>query len=413
MKIVRIKYSYSTQLLFSVFLIWTVVNCKEGNMDMGNGINSFESMDISAFPVLDQYQYTREFLDVDTMQLIALEETESSYISGIDKLAIFKNSVLIFDRRRQNLMRFELPTGTYLHSFGEIGKGPFEYVDIRHFDINPHDGVVYVYDYAPNKIMVYEISGKGLSTIALPDSIHLKNFIVENDRLIGVLDGSDYSSQDQVKIFNLDDFSVIDSGVRNKYIRSDLNKAIGDYHDVKLHRNTDGVYITEFLNDTVYKVIDDKILPVSQVQFGTLQPAVKYYFDQQATPEQIGQITLGIENYLKLEKYLIISFRKYMPFPQTLMYNAVVNLKNGLNYQFAGAFHPGNYLFKITKYAYENKIVSEINLNSTLEIMKLNCYKSNNSCSRQDSMLIRDMEVLSIQNPDMMNPALLVYSIKE
>lgn len=372
-----------------------------------------DSLVISSFPVLDQYIYDEEFLPIASMNWVPLQETENSFHSQIDKMIIFEKSIIIFNQKEMKLMNFDLLTGDYKFSYGQIGKGPFEYSRIVDFDVSYKHGKVYVYDDGSNMINVFSVRGEGIRTIPVPAKFKFRKVMIEGNRLIGITSAGGQFLKDEVVILEMDTFKFIHSGIKNKYLRPELNNIFSSNHDVKLHRCNDGIYITEYLNDTVYTIENDAIYPAMIVDFGTLKPDKKYLFDKTALPDQIGKTTLGIEKFIKIDDYLMVSYYKFMPYPMVMKYTAVLNKGNGLNYQFAGAFHPGDYVVKPIQYGFGSTFVAEMsNLHAEFEVMKSNCYRPEATCSSQDSLFIDKVDEYLNNNPQYFNPSILVYTLK-
>lgn len=91
-------------------------------------------------------------------EIISLETTAESLISGIDKLEIKDNKFFILDENQDVIFIFDR-TGKYITKIADIGRGPQEYYDLSDFHID--DDLIYlVAGSSSHQIMCYNLDGK-------------------------------------------------------------------------------------------------------------------------------------------------------------------------------------------------------------------------------------------------------------
>jgi hypothetical protein len=113
-------------------------------------------------PVLDikwKSQKDFEIKDlVEDIQYIPLENKAECLFSEINKLIIENDRIYVLDMYgTKSLFVFDI-TGKFLHKVGGVGGGPGEYTRYINFDV--HENMVYVYDIAKSRVLIYDENGK-------------------------------------------------------------------------------------------------------------------------------------------------------------------------------------------------------------------------------------------------------------
>lgn len=188
----------------------------------------------------DKSEHALSDLLVDDYQLIALETTDSSLVSKVEKVILEDSLVFVFDKLSTNsIMVFNLE-GKYLNSIGILGEGPGELKNPVDFFILEQS--CFIYD-NPDNLLRFDFQGNFLGS----NSTGITGFKLEKDSY------GNFIFINGGKEFNLltmnDDFKEIEkffpykSRVVDQLILSPLIKLTSG--DVLYRR---------FLKDTIFKI---------------------------------------------------------------------------------------------------------------------------------------------------------------
>ena len=93
---------------------------------------------------------------VDSIAVLELEATPSSYFEFVDKLKAFGEHLYLFDQARHQILRFDRE-GRFVDKLQKLGKGHGEYSMLSSFDIS-HKGEIYLVDPNARKVLVYDMN---------------------------------------------------------------------------------------------------------------------------------------------------------------------------------------------------------------------------------------------------------------
>lgn len=74
-------------------------------------------------------------------------------------------------------------SGKFLRNIGNIGKGPNEYLNLYHAQIDEKNNRVYLMPWQTRQLLVYDLEGNALSPIELPGFLPKAKFFVNNQQL--------------------------------------------------------------------------------------------------------------------------------------------------------------------------------------------------------------------------------------
>jgi hypothetical protein len=94
---------------------------------------------------------------------IPLETCDGSFISSISQYIISDNYIIVSDIDQEKVLLFTA-TGEFVHSIGNMGKGPGEYLEIRNISFIEDDEIVCITDIS-SKVQYFNISGKYLYSV--------------------------------------------------------------------------------------------------------------------------------------------------------------------------------------------------------------------------------------------------------
>ena len=193
--------------------------------------------------------------------------------------------------------------GKYQRQYGLPGRGPQEYVGyISDFDIK--NGNIYII--ANKKIQCYDT----LNTFRFRDSVNFTQISILNNNIIGVVTPSDVicsDNHDIVKIYNdkIKEIGSISIKGSNDSILTDVKQflAFQPFSD----DGCSGLYIKEFLRDTVYNITSDfKIVPRIVLKMGKYKfPIEMYDFDKM---DKWNDYYI-VNNMFNAKKHIILSLQ--------------------------------------------------------------------------------------------------------
>jgi hypothetical protein len=121
----------------------------------------------------DPQHKVREFLAlIDKVTLFFPETTDSSIIGVVSKVIQTDDRVYVLDNQKSNALFVFDRSGKFLHTVGDVGNGPGEFVEPTDFEIDEAEaeaeGKVYIYDQYRSVVNRYDMGGCYLGNIKLP-----------------------------------------------------------------------------------------------------------------------------------------------------------------------------------------------------------------------------------------------------
>ncbi len=195
----------------------------------------------------------------DSIYFIPLETKEECLINRVKSVHFYDSLIIVTDVKR-GIMVFS-GNGKFLYNIGKIGRGPEEYTSINQSYVNDQLGSVFVIDGANRKLLRYNIDGKYLSKISIPD--HYGVFYVDSLGEITLV-----SSFAQVFIDSYFDFLRLDSNADTIIIQSNSKlQTPGDVLFETLYtpnfsfEHKDYLYIKKVFQDTLAYLDNGKLKP--------------------------------------------------------------------------------------------------------------------------------------------------------
>lgn len=414
------KKNYKYVLCF----VWVSIsfNCNnEVDMVSSSGTNSI--IDIEGAPELDQYFYDRTYLNVDSIRFLPLEQTNNSLISEVEKLIFCDDSFIVFDEDQNRVMRFDSKTGEFLNSFGSYGKGPGEFFDIRDVAYNNTGELVYLFDYANREILCFNISGsfRGEKSFSIPEDLIFNAIEYYSGFLVGVnyLFTGEY--KDKIIIMDSNNGKIVGSGLRSPYVRPpELNPILGKTGRYpKLHRGHDGIYITEYLNDTLYRLTGNgEIENYIMLNFNTLYPSEEFLKESDRTKlERIvaSRFTFGVERLAISEDYIFLKYY-YGDLDQGTNQYIIYHKDNQFVFDCGYEFQVDHIPVYPIHYGSDTTLVSCTIypvLKSYQYLFEINKKNNPDAWNSTKEKLSHNIDTYLSEHPDYTNPVLFVYSIAD
>lgn len=186
-------------------------------------------------------------------------ETASDCLLRADGNAFFtEDRIFISDKTLKKVFMFDW-NGKYLKSFGVVGRGPGEYIDLGDYFVKGDS--LYIQDKQQDKIVVFPLDGGKQHEFYLDPPIYFNEFFELDDRFYFV---TGYSNDYNLIRLNPTDGSrkyylPYEPGIDQKNQQWKLNKYISKYRDT--------VYLIYPRIDTIYKVFSNTVCPEYAVNF--------------------------------------------------------------------------------------------------------------------------------------------------
>lgn len=119
---------------------------------------------------------------MDEIKIVKLDDRDKALVSPSQKVLISDNHILVMDNREIPCKLFD-KEGHFISNLGSIGVGPGEYTTICHIQIDENNKRIYLCPEQTETILVYDLTGKALEPIKLPQKIREANFRVRGDKV--------------------------------------------------------------------------------------------------------------------------------------------------------------------------------------------------------------------------------------
>lgn len=205
--------------------------------------------------------------------IIPLEQTDKSILTGIKKVVSLDTAYVIFDNYNERLFRFD-KRGRYLNQIGLKGRASSEYLRVDTFVIG-EDGNVLILDGSQDKILIYRPDGKFVSEMLFPKrSLGFINDAVSLGEGRILVNNCIYNSFNEIyRILSINEkkvTSLVGFPMISENVAEPTGKCpIGGY---------DRVIILKPFDDTIYTLdYKNKVSPLLYVEHEGMLVDDKYY----------------------------------------------------------------------------------------------------------------------------------------
>ena len=214
------------------------------------------------------------------IEIIPLETTDNSLIGGenLYKIDFYNNHYYILDGRTKSFLCFD-EHGKFVRKIGSEGQGPQEYIFVTNFIIN--NNVVELL--SPwTYLYTYELSGKFVSKVKLPDLVHNYQEIMLLNDSIRILTSSVDLDQDMLYVYSTRSNTIINSFYKDNY-------KIPLYRGKPFYQYNDSIFFYEPLVSRVFKINQDGYEVAYAWDFGAMSPE-KSRLEKNINAERTGQL---------------------------------------------------------------------------------------------------------------------------
>ena len=276
------------KMKIAYLLIMLLLSCSNANQNYTNkveagdknssAIDSAERGKLSDFieiKVDDQYpSRTIKMEDIAEVRYVPLETTDQSLIQGIHKMATSDDKIVICDLVQNTIFIFD-KDGHFINSINKEGSGPQEYSAIHNFAVNFQKEEIYICDYPLKfRILTYSFDGGFIRESKLDQKIwplilynYDENFLIAYDSYN--MESSEKANKQPYSLINKENGQVfplpliIENRKSNRVMISEGQKYICAGVNIDpMIKTDDGVVISDFALDTIYKYTDHKLIPI-------------------------------------------------------------------------------------------------------------------------------------------------------
>ena len=221
----------------------------------------------------DYPEKTINLEDIAEVRYVPLETTDQSLIQGIHKMATSKDKIVICDIAQNTIFIFD-KDGHYINSINKEGPGPQEYSSIQNFAVDFQKEEIYICDYPLKyRILTYSFDGGFIRESKLDQKIWPSILYNYDENHLIAYDNYNMESENANKqpysLINKENGQVsplpliIENRKSNRVMTSDGDKFMSFSIDIDpMIKTDDGVVISDFALDTIYKYTDHKLVPI-------------------------------------------------------------------------------------------------------------------------------------------------------
>jgi hypothetical protein len=326
-------------------LLYVLFSCTEKDVPnnaekISIDFNNIQSIDLS---------------DTDKIKIIPLQTTDVALLSLIQSVDIVDDRIIVFDGN--NVFVFD-EKGKYLHKIGRVGHGPGEYQDITNIFIE--DQNICLFDFGAQKVLIYDKNGQYISSQAL-DRNNSVTVIYPVDRHEYIAKNSYRGNNNKVSSLSFWDstFNKI-RDINGLYLSS------GSFDANYLYSYEHNILYWEFLNDTIFSIQNNKIIPKYVVDFSkyAIPKSIKRTNDAQKIIEYANQSSINVATLVKfvqtdssyvrfafLQKENTVNSINYVRFDtnaQNAKTRRIIDSSKRYNINYFFLFHNGNIIVSLS-----------------------------------------------------------------
>lgn len=251
---------------------------------------------------------TKDFSSlIDSSWVIALKAPKDKLQGIISKVQIYNNLIYTLDEIQSKSLNMYDRQGTYIRSFGKIGRGPEELLNICDFCI--YNDRIYLVDNILKNLQIFDInSGDYIKTVNLPFRPHEMNIYNENTYFFKLSEYNDESAKE----YQDNSIVITDSlfNTRNFFLphpRPEEKTTYYIYINNPIITRDNEIYYFSPMKDYIYQYMGDSLIPRIAIDFGLKYeiPDSKRYDDNNFTQyAKSHDYAYMVESPILLENYL-------------------------------------------------------------------------------------------------------------
>ena len=212
------------------------------------------------------------------IHMIQLEATEECLISDIKRVVDVEGKVYVLTRTNE-IFCFDRATGKYIRTIGRMGEGPGEYVSARDICYDEKEKCICVVDYYKGAIHNYALDGRFLGDRKLDEEtakgVNLTFFAdcaPDGNMLLSLSMSAKKTSRDHVYMMLRPDGTSTGVDVFSP-VKAEIGTIEVSRHPIA--KSEDGLRFFKFLNDTIFTLSGDEVVPFCKLNLGRKMPDKK------------------------------------------------------------------------------------------------------------------------------------------
>ncbi len=313
--------------LFSQF------SCKETAPDS----ESVKVIDVETLAVKNLFSYKRP---IDNCRFVALETSDECLLGEIEKVVIEHDLIFVHDNNKK-LFVFD-KTGKYLNQIGVIGQSNEELLSFMDFYVNKDRKYVGIYDIYKGQILRYNFNGQYIGSYNCPkDLVNMSHFVGlnEGDLLVSM---RNFSNNYSKSLYNYIVLNENDYSLKAECLPFSVVGTVScSPNKSSTSANNEGLYVTAFLSDTIYRLSANKslepIIVVKSSQVKMVDSKLLESIHDMKLEASLDAISIlrkrgysqGLRNVFATDDFLRIVY----PMPEYQVCEIFYNLKTGAAYK--------------------------------------------------------------------------------
>ena len=212
------------------------------------------------------------------IHMIQLEAKEECLISDIKRVVDVEGKVYVLTKTNE-IFCFDRATGKYIRTIGRLGEGPGEYVSAMDICYDEKEKCICVVDYYKSAIHNYSLDGRFLGDRKLDEDtaegVNLTGYAdcaPDGNMLLSLCMPPQKPSRDYVYMMLRPDGTStgvdVFSPVRSKIAQVEVSR-----HPIA--KSEDGLRFFKFMNDTIFTLSGDEVVPFCKLNLGRKMPDKK------------------------------------------------------------------------------------------------------------------------------------------
>ena len=217
------------------------------------GQKGTEIDDIVSIPITDMETDYGKLSDfAEEVKMIPLEFTDDCILGEIEKIVMSDSCIFIMEGDNQKGIYVFDHTGKYLYRIGSRGQGPEEFVDLSDFSLNEEERLIYLYDLARTKVLVFSFEGDFIKDIQM--NYYADNFEYQN--------GLFYLYRENV-VYGDPLYSLVIKDYKGKTVNKyyPVIKKLSYTHDCIFRKLDNEILFVEDMRDSIFTIRGDKLTP--------------------------------------------------------------------------------------------------------------------------------------------------------
>ena len=188
----------------------------------------------------------------DEIKMIPLEFSDDCILGQIDKVVMSDSCIFIMENENQKGIYVFDHIGKYLYRIGSHGQGPEEFVELSDFSLNEEERLIYLYDNARKKILVFSYEGGYIKDIQM--NYYAANFEYQNGLFYLYRESPVYGDPLCSLVIKNDKGETV-----NAYYL--LIEKLPYIHDCIFRKLDNEILFVEHMCDSIFTIKGDRLIP--------------------------------------------------------------------------------------------------------------------------------------------------------